>query len=186
MLMERSRYFMNSVAHTHSLTNFDLFREKVRAALRQSGRLQQELASALGIDAQVLSRKLHSAKNFFLTHFEVKQIIKVLASGDAISTRADAIELLSLMGLREESFSDQEWNAEPLKRLEPTPHTGAAAPVTNTSPALVVPSTSLIGREGQVRMLLDQLRQPSVRLLTLLGTGGVGKTRLALEVIRAI
>ncbi|GAC1348662.1 MAG: hypothetical protein NVSMB27_17360 [Ktedonobacteraceae bacterium] len=180
---------MNSVAHTQPLTKFDHFREKVRTALRQSGRLQQELASALGIDAQVLSRKLHSAKKTFLTHVEVKQIIKVLASWDAISTRAEAIELLTLMGLREESFSDQEWNAAPLKRLEPTPHTGtpgAAAPVTNACSALAVPSTSLIGREGQVRMLLDQLRQPSVRLLTLLGTGGVGKTRLALEVIRAI
>ncbi len=182
---------MNSGAHVHSLTNLDLFREKVRTALRQSGRLQQELASTLGIDAQVLSRKLHGAKKSFLTHAEVKQIIKVLASWDAISTRAEAIELLFLMGLREESFSDQEWDAAPLKRLEPTPHTGtpgaaSAAPVTNACSALAVPSTSLIGREGQVRMLLDQLRQPSVRLLTLLGTGGVGKTRLALEVIRAI
>jgi len=138
---------MNSVAHTQPLTKFDHFREKVRTALRQSGRLQQELASTLGIDAQVLSRKLHGAKKSFLTHAEVKQIIKVLASWDAISTRAEAIELLSLMGLREESFSDQEWNAEPLKRLEPTPHTGApgaAAPVTNASSALLVPSTSLI------------------------------------------
>src|SRR5712692_11671958 len=114
---------MNSGTHVHSLTNLDLFREKVRTALRQSGRLQQELASTLGIDAQVLSRKLHGAKKSFLTHAEVKQIIKVLASWDAISTRAEAIELLFLMGLREESFSEQEWDAAPLKRLEPTPHT---------------------------------------------------------------
>jgi predicted ATPase len=32
--------------------------------------------------------------------------------------------------------------------------------------------------------LLDQLKKPSVRLMTLRGTGGVGKTRLALEVTR--
>src|SRR6266568_7057977 len=87
-------------AHVHSLTNLDLFREKVAAARRQTGRLQRELADALGIDAQVLSRKLHGAKQSFLTHAEVKQIIKALATWDAISTQDEAIELLTLMGLR--------------------------------------------------------------------------------------
>ncbi len=181
---------MTTEAHAHSPTNLALFREKVAAARRQTGRLQRELADALRIDAHVLSRKLHGTKQAFLTHAEVKQVIKELATWDAITTQGEAIELLSLMGMRAESFSDQEWNAPPLNRLESAPHTstpGAASP----PPAplagfpLPAPSTSLIGRECHVQMLLDRLRQPSVRLLTLLGTGGVGKTRLALEVTRA-
>jgi len=181
---------MTTEAYTHSPANLALFREKVAAARRQSGRLQRELANALGIDAQVLSRKLHGAKQAFPTHAEVKQIIKTLAAWDALTTQVEAIELLSLMGLRAESFSDQEWNTAPLNRLESAPRTrtvGAASPlsVPYTSSPIPASPTSLIGREGHVQMLLERLRQPSVRFLTLLGVGGVGKTRLALEVTRA-
>ncbi len=181
---------MTTEAYGHSPTNLDRFREKVAAARRRTGRLQRELADALGIHAQVLSRKLHGVKQTFPTHAEVKQIIKALATWDAITTQVEAIELLSLMGLRAASFSDQEWNAAPLNRLESGSHpsTSSAAsprPVPYTCSPLPAPSTSLIGREYHVQMLLDRLRQPSVRLLTLLGTGGVGKTRLALEVTRA-
>src|SRR6266566_7550125 len=116
---------MTTEAYAHFPTNLDLFREKVAAARRQTGQLQRELADALGIDAQVLSRKLHGAKQAFPTHAEVKRIIKTLAAWDAITTRVEAIELLSLMGLRAESFSDQEWNAAPLSRLEPAPHSNS-------------------------------------------------------------
>lgn len=42
--------------------------------------------------------------------------------------------------------------------------------------------TPFIGREAEVRDLTDLLADPACRLLTLVGPGGVGKTRLALEV----
>lgn len=50
-------------------------------------------------------------------------------------------------------------------------------------PALVPrPPTPLVGRIQELREIEGLLGQPVVRLLTLLGPGGVGKTRLALEV----
>jgi predicted ribonuclease YlaK len=42
--------------------------------------------------------------------------------------------------------------------------------------------TSFIGREQEVAQACARLLRPDVRLLTLTGPGGVGKTRLALQI----
>ena len=51
---------------------------------------------------------------------------------------------------------------------------------------LPTPRTSLIGREKEVTEAVQFLSQPDVRLLTLTGAGGAGKTRLAIAVATTI
>jgi predicted ATPase/DNA-binding CsgD family transcriptional regulator len=57
----------------------------------------------------------------------------------------------------------------------------AAAPLESWL-TLPVPRTPLIGREREVHLVQERLLQPDVPVLTLTGPGGVGKTRLALQV----
>jgi predicted ATPase/DNA-binding SARP family transcriptional activator len=52
--------------------------------------------------------------------------------------------------------------------------------------ALPAPANETIGRSGELAEISDLLVRPGVRLVTLVGPGGVGKTRLALEAGRAV
>ena len=53
-------------------------------------------------------------------------------------------------------------------------------------PPLPAPSHALIGREIEIAAVCERLQRPDLRLLTLVGVGGTGKTRLALEVARQL
>lgn len=55
--------------------------------------------------------------------------------------------------------------------------TARARPRHNLPPA----ATTFIGRERELQALRDKLADPDCRLLTILGPGGIGKTRLLLE-----
>lgn len=55
----------------------------------------------------------------------------------------------------------------------------------NGVPPLPVPATPLVGRESDTARIVALLSDPGVRLVTLSGAGGVGKTRLALRVAAA-
>ena len=62
---------------------------------------------------------------------------------------------------------------------------GVALPPTDpvTPPTVEVPSTPLIGREAEVAELGALVQSGTHRLVTITGPGGVGKTRLATEVL---
>jgi predicted ATPase len=49
-----------------------------------------------------------------------------------------------------------------------------------------VPLTHLFGREEEIAHIVDFMDDEGVRLLTLTGPGGIGKTRLAIEVVNRL
>src|SRR5260370_8500482 len=126
------RSSMMNIHSQQSVEALTHFREQVTAARRQAGHLQKEMAAALGLDAETLSRKLYGRHHTILTLQDVKQIIKTLAAWQAITTREEALDLLGLLRLSPESFSPEEWNSMSLSRFNqalrspPVPSTPAA------------------------------------------------------------
>ena len=105
-----------------------------------------------------------------------RQIAELLAEHLEIPT--DQRELFLKVARREKAI-------DVLESLSPlASRTSKIAPVSQSlwKANLPLPLTPLIGREHELRALIQQLQETACRLLTLTGSGGVGKTRLALEV----
>ena len=72
------------------------------------------------------------------------------------------------------------------ERFEMAPSGDGTADGASLAGAVPVPATPLVGRDDDVAAVSDLVRAEGVRLVTLTGPGGVGKSRLAVEVAQRL
>lgn len=73
-------------------------------------------------------------------------------------------------------------SSESLARHPATLIPFGSVPGRNATASLPAPVTPIVGREQEIATIGTLIRNPEVRLVTLTGPGGVGKTRLALHI----
>jgi predicted ATPase/transcriptional regulator with XRE-family HTH domain len=101
-----------------------------------------------------------------------------LEAGDASPFRGTLEALVQALALGPEERARLQGAARATRPVALRKRTASGpGPATN----LPHPLSSFVGREAEVAAVCDRLLQPEVRLLTLTGPGGVGKTRLALQ-----
>jgi len=105
--------------------------------------------------------------------------ISALERGERLAPQQETTrQLADALGLTAEERAVFDGSITRRRRPRAVPEAAGASLL----PPLPVPLTSLIGREREAAAVVTLLRRDDVRLLTLTGPGGVGKTRLALRV----
>jgi DNA-binding CsgD family transcriptional regulator len=126
--------------------------------------LTQRELEILRLTADGLTNKA-IAERLFVAFETVKWYLKQIYSKLHVSNRAQAIAVAHATGLLDGTWAKS----------------GPSAPQHN----LPDQPTPFIGRASELAQLAEQLADPECRLLTIVGPGGMGKTRLALEAAAA-
>lgn len=134
------------------------FGARLKALREAAGFTQDELATIAGLSVQAIGALERGARR--RPHLDT---VRALSAALDLDQDVRASLIASARGHAHDAASDE------LSRV-----------------ALPVPPTALIGREDEVRSLRLSLEDAGTRLVTLVGAGGVGKTRLALEVASAL
>jgi predicted ATPase/DNA-binding XRE family transcriptional regulator len=128
-----------------------------------AGMTQEELAERAGVSVRTISDVERGLRRTIYRH-----TAEVLASA---------------LGLDEARRSEFEAAAKGTARRGP-PRVPAPSQPVPEAPRLPIPATRLIGRDRELGVVARALAEGEIRLLTLTGPGGIGKTRIALEAAR--
>lgn len=140
----------------------------LRRARRAAGLTQEELAVRAGISVDSISLLERG-----LTRAPHQETLNLLA---------EALQLEPAEQLQwEQAIRGARLPDSAAVLLDDANQALVCLPPDNKRP-LPIPATPLIGREQEVQTLCALLQRPEVRLLTVTGMAGVGKTRLALQV----
>ena len=163
------------------------FGQDMLALRTKMGLKQVELAQLLGVSRRAVSN--WEAGNSYpkLEHF--KQLIVLALQHKAFPAGHEAERIRALWQIAHQKvLLDEAW-LKGLLSLSPKQETNSAKVEESLTgkdkPAsLVLPfqPTTFVGRVTELAEIDTLLRDPACRLLTLMGPGGIGKTRLAFEV----
>lgn len=150
------------------MTNPSSFRAWLRRRRQERGLTQEDLGELAGYAAQTITK---------------------VEGGQRRPSPQLALRLAEALQLAPEEHPA--WMAAALAGSDaepPAPEAAGpvAAPLRPPSPPLPAYLTPFLGRERERSELAALLGRPDCRLVTVLGPGGVGKTRLAVEVGRAV
>src|SRR5688572_16726260 len=137
------------------------FSDLVRQARRAANLSQEELAARAGLSARGIS--------------DLERGVIRTPHKDTIELLADALNL---------SAGDRrrwEHARRATSRQEPRSHHERINAANRAVARLPVRLTSFVGREPELNDLQALLSQPAVRLVTVIGPGGIGKTSLAVQ-----
>ena len=141
--------------------------ELLRTLRERAGLTQEELAERAGLTPHAISALERGARTRPYPH-------TIRALGDALRlTEVEKAQLRAAVPRRLPAAVAE----------EPDPSARPPSAVTGLRPTpLPVPPTALLGRDAEAGVLTEQLTDGAIRLVTLTGVGGVGKSRLAIEV----
>lgn len=156
---------------------FETWQETTRAELQQSYlEALSQLASREEARGNLLQALAYRRQAIAADPLAEGQYLAAMELSERTGDRAGAIRLYQAL----ERVLQEELG------VNPDPATQAyARRLTHEHPAypeLPTPPTPLIGRETETLEVLTLLERPDCRLLSLVGPGGIGKSRLALEV----
>ncbi|HEX8939477.1 MAG TPA: helix-turn-helix domain-containing protein [Candidatus Limnocylindrales bacterium] len=130
--------------------------ELLRAQRVERGLSQEELAETAGLSARAIS--------------DIERGLRRRLYPDTARRLADALDL-----------DDQARATFVARARGASPEAAFEQEVASAVGPIPRPAGPLIGRESELELTLQALRTSRLRLVTITGTGGIGKTRLAIE-----